>query len=115
MKTISFKVYDTYVGLCIEIIVVEKDSPVFNRTIYRYLESSYNIDLIKHNFMLSQEEIDALTEELSEYHEKFNKKDSQLDFNLINNKTQCAHIWRDYQGLNESFKYCTVCDEKMKG
>lgn len=71
-------------------------------------------EYFKNTFMLSQEEIDALTEELSEYHEKLNKKDSQLDFNLINNKTQCAHIWRDYQGLNESFKYCTVCDEKMK-
>lgn len=110
MRTIRFKFYDYYINPCIEVIVIEKDST----TVYCYLKNNISIDYIKKTFMLSQEEIDALTEELSEYHEKLNKKDSQLDFNLINNKTQCAHIWRDYQGLNESFKYCTVCDEKMK-
>ena len=29
-------------------------------------------------------------------------------------KKTCTHNWKNYQGLSESYEYCTVCDEKRK-
>lgn len=30
----------------------------------------------------------------------------------LNNRSQCFHDWKSYQGFNESYEYCTKCDEK---
>lgn len=35
-------------------------------------------------------------------------------FELLKKEESCNHTWKEYIGLTESFKYCTLCDEKEK-
>jgi len=67
------------------------------------------------NNSLSQEEIEALVNEI--YKEK--PKDTQLEFELgyYDDKPKevkkfCIHEWVEYLGLNERFFHCKHCGEK---
>lgn len=78
-------------------------------------------------FNLSQEEIDALVEELY----KENEEKGQLEFfgiphikdipctspgynTTIKLNMDCDHDWKIYQGLNQTDTYCTKCNEIKK-
>jgi len=74
------------------------------------------------NFNLSQEEIDALIEEMHKEQSGQMEMDFKYDPNSIpkshgyvdqdGNKKECDHSWKTYQGLNESFDFCEFCDVK---
>lgn len=83
------------------------------------INQGFNINYSFFNIMfnLSQEEIDQLVKEIMESPGVI--KDEQMDFfkDTIPNDyklttNSCQHKWKSYQGLNESFDYCTICDVK---
>lgn len=53
-------------------------------------------------------------------HSGYDPNDLQLDLPENKNmedwinlpKGKHEHVWKHYQGLNESFEYCDICDEK---
>jgi hypothetical protein len=93
-----------------------------------YLEKiSYKNISFPYVYNLSQEEIDALVEELY----KENEEKGQLEFfgiphikdipctspvynTTIKLNMDCDHDWKIYQGLNQTDTYCTKCNEIKK-
>lgn len=71
--------------------------------------------------MLSQEEIDAIMNELKgnkktdDTYQFDSFKDSQIGSKIPEKKDECLfHEWVKYQGLKESFEYCKICDVRRK-
>lgn len=75
----------------------------------------------KRLFNLSQEEIDAIMNEIN----GTKKDDTTYQFDLFGQtqigskipekKDKCLfHEWVKYQGLNECFEFCKICDVKRK-
>lgn len=105
----------------------------FMRIRYKLGQNLYKlIDQYEKNYNLSQDEIDALVNEMDEFEKE---KDEQLSFfrpidktpsilaptgevghypgyNITIKAYNCDHKWKLYQGLNEVYEYCTVCDVK---
>lgn len=40
--------------------------------------------------------------------------DTDADGHFVGVPVTCAHVWKDYQGLTEVYRYCTICDAKDK-
>lgn len=93
--------------------------------VYKYnFKESFKNDLM--TFNLSQDEIDAIQKELEESLKQFNlpkATDKDNDFMIYTPgyystqkttlKAQCDHKWKSYIGLNETFVYCEICDQKQ--
>lgn len=58
--------------------------------------------------MLSQDEIDQLVLELS--NENYTASIPTTTYK----DSSHVHIWLSYIGLNESFEYCSICDQKKE-
>jgi hypothetical protein len=43
----------------------------------------------------------------------FSQEPKMLEiYKLCSTPTTCSHIWKEYKGLVEHYKYCSICDEK---
>lgn len=75
-----------------------------------YLGNVYNIPTPKPTGITSLAALQCMTEHQLNVH--LNGYYPENTFSGLLYSPPCMHVWKNYIGLNNSFDYCEVCDEK---
>lgn len=99
-------------------------SQVYDQTVYmssipkpEEFPSIYTIDPFKYvefksNFRPKPMNIKTLQETYNRLMSDVIKSQDEMSKPRISITKSCDHIWKHYQGLNETFDYCETCNEK---